>query len=150
MITALPQMKSKGIQHIGAKTQDSNLVFSPYGFQETHGMRALPLGSEGKRKPRVAGRMRRGKGRKAGAGETLTLQQGETSVKTSGSRETQRLKSERSTRGSIRNCSWNGFFLTLGGYSYAVFYILLWMADVIQHSKRKTEYAVYCMSSTPQ
>lgn len=57
-------------------------------------MRARPLGSEGKRK-----------GRRWGAGETLTLQQRKTSLENSGPRERQGLKCKRSTRGRSRTGS---------------------------------------------
>lgn len=57
-------------------------------------MRALSLGSEGKRK-----------GRRWGAGETLTLQQRKTSLGNSGPRERQGLKCKRSTGGRSRTGS---------------------------------------------
>lgn len=69
--TALLQMKSQDIRHVGTQTPDSSLEFcpcsslSPEGSQEARGMRALPLGSEGKRKEGVrgGGQEERGEGR---------------------------------------------------------------------------------------
>lgn len=57
-------------------------------------------------------RIRRGrKGRRGGVGETFTLLQREMFIN-SGTRERQGVRSERGTRGNIRNCSCTGLFLT--------------------------------------
>lgn len=118
---ALLQMKSQDIQHVGVKTQDSSLGFSPLFFTVSWRVSGSPRdestapGKWGQEEATGGGRMRRGKGRREGAGKTITLQQRKTFVKNSGPRERQGLKSERSTCGNIRNCSWDSLFLTLGG-----------------------------------